>query len=416
MVSLTTPQTENSSSADHEEINAGGKSELSVLLHGHPLRETAADLGDYLGVGVDAISLMMFVSRAAGRLGIPINLAIYSDDPGAENLIADRIINIVPETVMRADTIKRFRDLAEQDFVDTELVLVRSLHNGLFRFATEAACRDTAKSCPPSVWLISDDQSPVPRLGPTLALMARQTARSLAGSGHHFSRSPESEEMASRKKLRQLTLQLKNRQRYERPFQDRIRAALKPSDSIVFNRTLATITALRIERGNIDGRFQPKSESVISIDDYRVARGLLNALPTPGELSHLSPYAAETGAELYEAFVENPDHQLTIPDNSAFGNKAFTRQQACAVTGYSYNTIKEHLKRLEDEGVVESIAVHEQQRNSRVRRQGVQIYFRFNRAKSPPFGTGSPFASLPTEEQIAEECNTSLQSQQERGE
>lgn len=415
MVTSTRPITEHSPFADHEEIDVGDNSELFVLLNGHPLREIAAHLGDYLGVGVDAISLMMFVSRAAGRLGSPINLAVYSDDPGAEHLIADRIINIVPETVKRTDTIKRFRDLAEQDFEDTELVLVRSLHNALFRFATESTSRDTAKASPPSVWLISDDQSPVPRIGPTLALMARQTVRSLTGFGHHFSRSPESEETPSLKKLRQLTLQLRNRQRYGCPFQDRIRASLKPSDAIVFNRTLTTIAALRIEMGNIDGKFQPKSETVVSTDDYRVARSLLNALPTPGELSHLSPYAAETGAELHEAFVENPNHQLTIPDNSAFGNKAFTRQHAKAVTGYSYNTVKDHLKRLEDDGVVESIAVHEQQRNSRVRRQGVQIYFRFNPAKFPPFGTGSPFACLPTKEQIAEECSTSLQSQQERG-
>ena len=66
MASSTTPARGTSSSADHEEIDAGDKSDLSVLLDGHPLRETAGDLGDYLGVGVDAISLMMFVSRAAG--------------------------------------------------------------------------------------------------------------------------------------------------------------------------------------------------------------------------------------------------------------------------------------------------------------------------------------------------------------
>jgi DNA-binding transcriptional ArsR family regulator len=415
MDSSTTATMENSSSADHEEINIVDISELAELLDGHPLRETADHLGDYLGVGVDAISLMMFVSRAAGRLGIPINLAIYSDDPGAEHLIADRIINIVPETVKRAETIKRFRDLVEQAFEDTELVLVRSLHNDLFRFATEAACRDTAKACPPSVWLISDDQSAVPRLGPTLALMARQTDRSLTGFGHHFSRTPESEERPSLKKLRQVMLQLGHRRRYECPFQDRLRAALKPSLTIVFSRTLATIAALRIEMANIKGEYQPKSESVISIDDYRVTRSLLIALPTPRELSHLSPYAAETGAELYEAFVENSNHQLTIPDNSAFGNKAFTRQQAVETSGQSYNTVKDHLKRLEDEGIVESLLVNELRKNARVRRQGVQIYYRFSPTKSPPFGTSSPFASLPTVEQIAGERKASLQSQQERG-
>lgn len=70
MTSSTTPAMENSSSADHDESKFDDNSEMSVLLHGHPLREMAADLGDYLGVGVDAISLMMFVSRAAGRLGI----------------------------------------------------------------------------------------------------------------------------------------------------------------------------------------------------------------------------------------------------------------------------------------------------------------------------------------------------------
>lgn len=265
------------------------------FLKGHPLAEVAELLGDYMGIGIDSISLMMLISRAAGRIGTPINLAIYSDDPGAENLIADRIINILPESVKRPESIKRIRELADQGFEDTELVLIRSLHNSLFRFATETACRDTLRSSPPSVWLISDEQAATPRLGPTLALMARQTDRELAGFGHQFSRGAESEESVSLQTLRQLVLQLGHRARYKCPFQEKIRAGFKPSESLIFNRTLATIAALRMEMSNLHGKFQPKSESVVTIDDYRVARSLVNALPIPGELSQLSPYAAETG-------------------------------------------------------------------------------------------------------------------------
>ena len=414
-----TATSENVPPANDTEVNAGGRlddtPELHLLLENHALGEVAEILDDYLGTGSDAISLMMYISRAAGRLGTPFNLAVYSDDPGAENLIADRIINIVSESVKRTETIKRFRDLADNGFEDTELVLVRSLHNGLFRFACEAACRDTAKASPPSVWLISDDHTTIPKLGPTLVLMARQTDRCLTGFGYQFSRSSEFEESPSLKKLRQLMLQLGHRRKYGCAFQGSIRAEFKPSDSLIFNRTLTTIAALRIEMANLNGEFQPESEFVVSIDDYRVARRLLNALPIPGELSHLSPYAAETGALLYEAFAANPNHQKTIPDNSDFGNKAFTRQQAVTESGHSYNTVKDHLRRLEEEGIIESMAVHEQRKHSRVRRQGVQLYFRFTNARSPPFGTSNPFASLPTEEQIAEECNTSLQSEHEKG-
>jgi hypothetical protein len=83
MSSVITPSFPVGSNTDENDPPNEDTSELQYLFEDHAVGEVAELLGDYLGIGIDAISLMMFISRAAGRLGNPINLAIYSDDPGA---------------------------------------------------------------------------------------------------------------------------------------------------------------------------------------------------------------------------------------------------------------------------------------------------------------------------------------------
>ncbi len=319
---------------------------LSEILNAHPLIGITDCLSQYLGIGVDVVSWTLFLSRAAGRLGLPFNLTICSDDPGAEHLIADRLINIVPEGVKRAETITQFRELADSGFEDTEVVVVRSLHDSLFRFASESTCRDVATTSPPSIWLISDERAMVPAIGPTLSLMAKQTERSLSGFGHHFSAIPRSGQNPQREQLRRLLLPLKHRHPYPCPFQNRIRAALKPLEMLIFNRLLATVTSLRIELAHLQGEFFADAQLAFSTDDYRLTRELLVNLPIPGQHSSLSPYAAETGELLYEAIMSDSEYQQTLPDHSNFGKRAFTRRVAEEVTQLSCNSIKDHLAQL----------------------------------------------------------------------
>lgn len=385
--------------------------ELLAILGDHLLVEVAGELSHYLEIGVDSVTFTMFLSRAAGRLGLPFNLVVYSDDPGAEHQIADRLINIVPENVRRTETIKQFRELAETNFTDAELVVVRSLHDGLFHFACESACRDVATTAPPSIWLISDDRASVPPIGPTLGLLAGQTDRSMSGFGHHFSRLPPNIPNRHRDRLRQWLVQLKCRCQSRCPFQQCIRATLKASEMTIFNRMLATVTALRIEVAYCRGQVVSDAEGLVSIEDYRVTRGLLLALPISRKHSLLSPHAAATAELLYDEIEENPKYQMTLPDHSDFGKKVFSRRVAQDLTGLSYNAIKEHLRQLEDEGIVESLIFKGRHRQAHIRRQGVQIYFRFPKSRSLPFGVNNPFADLPTEEQIAVNCSDALQSE-----
>ena len=376
--------------------------DLFRIIGGHPLSEVATLLGEHLGIGVDRISLMMILSAAAGRLGIPVNLVIISDDPGAELMISEKVTNIVPETVKRIDNIKQFRNLVDGAFDRTEVVLLRSLHEPLFRYACEAASKDTATVSPPSVWLISDRQPDSPRLGPTLFLMARQTDRSLVGFGHQFSRLLGTQINPAYSDLASILDQLNHRRQYDCPFRHQLLAEIKPSDSLIMHRLLVTIAALRLQLSVIKCDSQHESDSFITIEDYRVTRDLLNALPIPGELSTLSPYAAETGRVLFEAFQGNSSYQFTLPDNNDFGRKVFTRPSAVAITGLSYNTVKDHLKQLVAEGIVEERTVSELRTHSRVRRQGLHVYYRFANSRTPPFCSRNPFSRLPQAKEIAE--------------
>lgn len=396
---------------DDDDTSSSDEDLLTTILAGHPLTGITDSLSQYLGIGADVVSFTLFLSRAAGRLGLPFNVTISSDDPSAEHLIADRLINIVPEGVKRVETIKQLRELAESGFEDTEVVVVRSLHDGLFRFASESTCRDVSKTSPPSVWLISDNPATVSPIGPTLSLLAQQTERSLSGFGHHYSAVPRSDENPQREQLRRLLLALKHRRQYPCPFQHRVRAALKPYEMLIVNRMLATVAALRIELAHQQGDFVADVQAVVSIDDYRLVRSLLANLPISSRHSTLTPCAAETGELLYEAIVKKSDYQKTLPDHSTFGKRAFTRRDAEEITQLSYNTIKDHLAQLEGEGIIESLVVDAANRKALVRRQGRQIHFRFANTRSPPFGIVNLFSNLPTTEEIATDCMNGLQSQ-----
>lgn len=375
----------------------------------HPLHVIAGWLGEYLGIGVDCITLTLLLSRVGGAMGNPINLAIYSDDPGADQMIADRIVNIVPENVARVSTFQQVHDLSRANFPETELLLTRNDHDSLFRVACDATCRDTQRCLPPSVWTISDERSTIAACGPTLVLLSNPPDRSRVGFGHCFARVGEESGMTACHQLRQLVLLLKNRRRYPCQFERKLYAFIGLSQMLVVNRLLAIIAALRIEYTHLRGTFTTRADEAISIDDYHITRELLQLLPTPGQHSNLSPAAADTAGNIFDAINDN-GYQQTIPDNSGFGKKSFTTRIVTELTGFSYNTVKKHLKQLEDEGIIESLVVSSSKRNAICRGRGRQIYFRFVNNRSPPFGVSNPYDSLPTPDEIAGDCTTGLQT------
>lgn len=373
---------------------------LAETLDGSRLLEIAESLGAYLGTGCDALSMALFLSRAGGRMGLPFNLAIYTDNPGADCLIADRIANILPEGHQRADTIKQFRALVDSGFADSEVVLIRSLHDSLFRYASEASCRDTSTgNWAPSLWLIADAQSDRPILGPTLPILAAQIERSLRGFGHHYVGPREEPRTSQRDFLRRLLLELRPQRALHCPFQKQIRADIRPDEMLVFNRLLRVLSALRVEALYSENQHVRPEDLGVLIEDYRVAKGFLARLAVSPIHSRLSPYSVGTGELLYDAVVANDDYQQTVPSLSHLGQKLFTRNDAQQITGLSYNTVKSHLAELEDEGIIESTVV------SARRERGRQIYFRFHRCNSLPFETENPFSRLPDKIEIEGDCS-----------
>ena len=119
------------------------ESSLAGILKGHCLFHIAERLGSYLETGCDSVALTLFLSRVAGRVGLPVNVVIKSDIPGAELLIADRILSIDRNTVARVDRIGQFRELANHRFHGVDVVLLRTVHEPLHRYSIEVACMDT---------------------------------------------------------------------------------------------------------------------------------------------------------------------------------------------------------------------------------------------------------------------------------
>lgn len=317
---------------------------LAETLGGSRILGVAERLGAYLGTGCDALSMALFTSRAAGRMRLPFNLAVYSDNPGADCLIADRIANILPEGLQRADTIKQFRALVDSGFADSEVVLIRSLHDSLFRYASEASCRDTSTgNSAPSLWLIADAKSEKPILGPTLPILAAQIERSLRGFGHHYVGLGEKPRTSHHDSLRRLLLELKPRRALPYPFQERIRADIRPDEMLVFNRVLRVFAALRVGALYSEHQYVRSEDLKVLIEDYRVTKGFLATLAVSPIHSRLSPYSVETGEVLYDAIVADEGYQQTVPSMSHLGRKLFTRNDATQITSLSYNTVKSHL-------------------------------------------------------------------------
>lgn len=77
-------------------------------LEDHAVYEVANILALFLGIDRDWISLVQLLSLAAGRMAMPINLDVVSDQVAIDRMIADRVCNIVPGKCIPIDTHKSF--------------------------------------------------------------------------------------------------------------------------------------------------------------------------------------------------------------------------------------------------------------------------------------------------------------------
>lgn len=372
---------------------------LAKLLEGTPLLEVANTLGEYLGIGCDFLSFLLFLSNAAGRMSIPVNLSIYSDSPGSDQMIADRIANIVPDGLKQVDTIGEFRILKDLEFKGPRVVLIRNDCEALFQYACRASCQDVSKGgAAPSLWLLTDRNSKRPLVGVTLGVLASQGPRMLTGFGHSFCGPADAPPDEARENLEELLSRLMPPKNLTCAFQDRIRAEVRPEEMVIFNRVLRVFTALRIGWIHRKNEQAPSGKFQILIDDYRLSRDFLTSLPLAPLDSSASAYAIETAEVLYQATEANAGYQKEAPDHSPLGRKLFTRRDAQKITGLSYNSVKTHLSELEDAGILESTVIPVE------RERGKQIHFRFLEGRAPPFGLSSPYQDLPPAERIAADC------------
>ncbi len=359
------------------------------FLVGHALGTVAEHIGNVLGTGCDSVSLSTFLLRAACVIRKPFNLTIVSPDVCAELAILDRILSLDPYGVRRIYTAHDCRLLAESNFDETEVAIVADSRNALHEKLLEIVSRDTAQVVPPGVVRIADSKLATIVAGPTLDLLVSADDRMLVGFGDAFSRfiAP------GRRSQQALTEVLKRLRRCRGPrchFAEEIQAALSASQKLLVTRLMATVASIRVSMAPNPAR----CDVTVTRDDYRITRELLTKLPVTGCHAGLSPHAAEYGAILFQA-IDDDRYQLSLPDMSDFGSKAFTRQIAAEKLDVSYNTANGCIQQLEEHGIIESRVTSASGRFNRNRNHGRQIYFRFAEGKVPPFGVRSPFECLP---------------------
>ena len=94
-------------------------------LKDHAVYEVANILASFLGIERDWICLAELLSLAAGRMAIPINLDVVSDQCAVELMIADRVCKIVPGKCSPIDTHKSFFAAEDIGFQDKYVLVCR---------------------------------------------------------------------------------------------------------------------------------------------------------------------------------------------------------------------------------------------------------------------------------------------------
>lgn len=366
-------------------------------LRSHPAFGVADLLAAHTGLDRDLVQLVEFLSLAAGRMAMPVNLDVQTDRVAVDLHVANRVLDLRQEHVARVDTHREFRALERGGFrlpgpptaaYATDIrrpdrpvaaVLIRGSHQFLHREASEYTALVAAPDrWLPSLWRVTDRAAELPPVATTLRVAAGQANRTLDGFGHAFA---GYREVPAGAKLSAVLEALPVRPDYPCPFRDRYVRAIRSEAMLVFERLLTVLVALRVR---LEGDDRPPR---VRPDDYGAARALLTHLPLVPCDRDLSPHALATAEELFDRLKAAGGVEL--PDRSQDGATWFTRADAVRWTGLGYNTAKKRLRELEGEGVVRSTVAEAN------RERGREIHYRFAPDREPPFGWRNPFAGLP---------------------
>ena len=350
-------------------------------LQQHPVYQLVDDLTSYLRIGPDWIAFAELLSLAAGRMAMPINLDIASDQWTLDLNIADRIACIVQGAVVPIDTYKAFRAEEEADFSGRSVLLSRraypKLHDDLVGFMARAP--DSLKSAP-SIWRIRPGYAEPTVDTPTLRLIASAADRNLDGFAASFASAVGNP--VHRERLREVIETLCQRANYRCSFRDRLSGIIAPTSMLVLERMLQLFANIRQLKADFRG------ERVITADDYEAVRFVLVNLPLVPVDRVIAAQTLKT-AEQIHAGVHADGYQLALPDQSNAGHRWFTRNHVAKWSDLGYTTIKKHLQELEDDGLLVSTVDRNNRQHGRI------IHYRFAENRAPPFGWNNPFAALP---------------------
>jgi hypothetical protein len=339
-------------------------------------------LAAYIGVERNLIQLMELLSLAGGCMGCPLHLDVRTDHLVADLHLANRILDL-SEAVERVGNSRQLHQLERQGLTRVHVLFVQARGRELFRTLTVGLALTSPRAHGPSVWQVEDRVSAHSPSPTALCLMTTEVDRDLRGFGPAFANVPTdrtTDEAGG--ELVSFIKRLPNRPSFRCPLRDRYLDLLSPERALILERVLQVFAATRRILSDA-----PPSGSV-STDDYRASRALLCNLPLTQAERSLPPAAAVTAESLYHQST-SPAHQLSLPDRSGEGANWFTREDARAWTGLAYNTVKKHLRHMEEDGLVLSTIAETN------RERGRKIHFRFAQGRSPPFNLGNPFDVLP---------------------
>jgi hypothetical protein len=357
--------------ADHS-INA---------LKDHAVYEVANILASYLGIERDWICLAEFLSLAAGRMAIPINLEVVSDQCAVELMIADRVCNIVPGKCSPIDTHKSFLAAEHVGFEDKYVLVCRrdypKLHQDIVSFMAKAP--DTSDGAP-SVWRIHETMISTRKNAPTLRLIAVSADRNLDQVARSFS--SIAGEQVHRRLLNDLIETLCLRTDYRCSFRTEFSGSIAPANMVIVERLLQVFANIRRYQSEFRGA------SRVTPHDYEAVRNFLVNLPLVPIDRVVSGLSIETATVVYEK-VNESSYQLELPDRSKQGHRWFTRRNVADWANMGYTTAKKRLDELEGDGLIESTV------KTLDREHGREIFYRFADGRAPPFDWSNPFTALP---------------------
>lgn len=356
-------------------------------LRAHPCFPVLDSLAEHVGQERDLIQGVEFLCLAGGRMGLPINVEIHSENATVDLFTANRILDLRPDNVIRVDTHSEFRAAEAAGFqTDTgqvAVIFVRRNHRHLYRDVTEYTARvlPNGKPLPSLLHIVSSPSaSAVPPIPSTLRIQAGLTARGTANFGREFS-VPRSRNVGT--ELSQLVEMLPRQPDYPNDLRVQYCSHLRPEHALLLERLIQVFVALRLALPGEHSR-----EAKVTVDDFAAIRALLIALPLMPIDRKVSPEALRFAQMIFEQ-VRRPDFQLELPDQSLAGHRWFRRSDCEAWTGFAYNTAKKRLQELEEEGILKTtVAVNN-------REQGRQIHYRFHESRKPPFQWENPFFLLP---------------------